>query len=75
MPEIFKDFDPQHALSFAIQIEKRSIEFYERAKETSEEDSVKELFKKLADFERDHIVLLNNNLKSLKENGTWIPLE
>jgi rubrerythrin len=75
LPEIFKDFDPQHALTFAIQIEKRSIEFYERARETSEDDSVRELFQKLADFERDHIVLLNDNLTSLKENGTWIPLK
>lgn len=72
LPGIFKDFDPQHALSFAIQIEKRSIEFYERAKEVSEDDSSRNLFKRLADFERDHIILLNDNLKSLQENGKWI---
>lgn len=72
LPEIFKDFDPQHALTFAIQIEKRSIEFYEGAMVTSEDDSVKALFQKLADFEREHIVLLNDNLKSLQDNGKWI---
>jgi rubrerythrin len=73
LPKIFKDFDPQHALSFAIQIEKRSIEFYEKNLDVSEDDETKALFQKLADFEREHIVILNDNLKSLKENGKWIP--
>jgi rubrerythrin len=73
LPEIFKEFDPQKAISFAIQIEKRSIEFYEGARESSEDDSIKALFQKLADFEREHIVLLNDNLRSLQENGKWIP--
>jgi rubrerythrin len=72
LPEIFKEFDPQKALTFAVQIEKRSIEFYENAKQTSEDDGSKALFQKLADFERDHIVLLNNNLKSLQETGKWL---
>jgi hypothetical protein len=73
LPEIFREFDPQKALTFAIQIEKRSIDFYEGAKDVSEDDSSKALFQKLADFERDHIVLLNDNLKNLQDNGKWIP--
>lgn len=73
LPEIFKDFEPKKALSFAIQIEKRSIEFYENNLKVSEDDKTKALFQKLADFEKEHIVILNDNLKSLQDNGNWIP--
>lgn len=73
LPDLFSDFDPQKALDFAIQLERRSIEFYESNMDTSDDDKTRELFKRLADFERDHIVILNNNIKSLKEKGRWIP--
>ena len=73
LPDLFSDFDPQKALDFAIQLERRSIEFYESNMDISDDDKTRELFKRLADFERDHIVILNDNLKSLQERGRWIP--
>ena len=71
LPEFFKEFDPVKATSFAIDIEKRSVEFYEKNMNISDDDRTKELFKKLADFEKDHIVVLSNNLKSLQTKGVW----
>ncbi|UCG70831.1 MAG: ferritin family protein [Thermoplasmata archaeon] len=73
LPDLFKDFDPQKALDYAIQLEMRSIEFYESNIEISDDDKTRDLFKRLADFERDHIVILSDNLKSLQEKGRWIP--
>ena len=71
LPEIFKEFDPVKAISYAIGIENRSIAFYEKSKDISEDDKTKDLFKRLADFERDHVVILEENLKSLQEIGQW----
>ena len=68
---IFKDFDPVKATSFAIDIEKRSVEFYNKNMDISEDDRTKNLFKRLADFEKEHIVILTNNLESLEAEGKW----
>lgn len=70
LPEIFNNFDPQRAISYGIEIEKRSVEFYQKSLEFGDERT-RELFRRLADFERDHIVILNNNLKSLQTTGRW----
>ena len=70
LPEIFSNFDPQKAISYGIEIEKRSVDFYQKSMEYGD-DGTRELFRKLADFERDHIVILNNNLKSLQATGRW----
>ena len=71
LPDVFKDFDPVKATSFAIDIEKRSVEFYEKNQKISDDDAIRDLFKRLADFEKDHIVILENNLKSLETKGLW----
>jgi rubrerythrin len=71
LPEIFTEFDPVKAISFAIGIENRSIEFYEKSKDISEDYKTKDLFMRLADFERDHIIILEENLRSLQEIGQW----
>jgi len=69
--EIFKDFNPLKAIKFAIDIEDRSVEFYEKNMEITDDDKTKDLFNRLADFERDHITILKDNLKSLQEMGLW----
>jgi rubrerythrin len=71
LPEIFTEFDPVKAINFAIGIEHRSVEFYEKSMDISEDDKTRDLFKRLADFERDHIIILEENLKSLQEIGQW----
>lgn len=69
--EIFKDFNPVKAISFAIDIEKKSVKFYEKNKKITKDDKTKELFTRLADFEKDHVIILRENLKSLQEMGLW----
>lgn len=71
LPDIFKDFDPLKAIKFAIDIEDRSVKFYEKNMEITDDDKTKDLFKRLADFERDHIIILKENQKSLQEMGLW----
>ncbi len=71
LPDVFKEFDAVKATGFAIDIEKRSVEFYQKNIEISEDDGTKELFLRLADFEKDHIVILENNLQSLQTKGAW----
>jgi rubrerythrin len=71
LPEIFKEFDPVKAVSYAIGIENKSVAFYEKSMDISEDDKTKDLFIRLADFERDHIIILEENLKSLQEIGQW----
>ena len=72
LPELFEDFDAKAALDFAVSLEKRSIEFYEDNLDISEDEETRNLFTRLADFERDHVAILNKNLKSLKEKGAWV---
>ncbi|UCE73971.1 MAG: ferritin family protein [Methanomassiliicoccales archaeon] len=71
LPEVFKDFDPKSALNYGIEIEKRSVAFYEKNMDLGDDDNLRELFRKLADFEKDHITILKNNLKSLETKGSW----
>jgi rubrerythrin len=71
LPEIFMKFDPVKAIDFAIGIENRSVAFYEKNMDITEDDKTKDLFKRLADFERDHILILEENLKSLQKIGQW----
>lgn len=71
LPEIFSDFDALKAIRFAIDIEKRSVEFYKKHEGIINDDTTKNLFNRLADFERDHITLLSENLKSLENTGDW----
>jgi rubrerythrin len=71
MPDIFKKFDPVGAVEYAIQVEIKSVEFYERYQDISDDDRLNDLFKRLVDFEKDHITILESNLESLKSKGEW----
>ena len=71
MPDIFKKFDPVGAVEYAIQVENKSVEFYERHQDISDDDRLNDLFKRLVDFEKDHITILESNLESLKSKGEW----
>ncbi len=71
LPDLFKDFDAAKALRLAIDIERRSVDFYKRNREIVDDDRTRELFTRLADFELDHISLLADNLKNLETTGSW----
>ncbi len=72
VPELYTDFDPVKTTNFAIDVEKRSVEFYERNMDLTDDDKMKDLFQRLADFEKEHIEILENNLQSLQGKGRWI---
>jgi rubrerythrin len=71
LSEVFRGSDIEQALEFAIEVEKKSVNFYNNTGAV-EDDRLRELFRKLADYEREHIELLKENLKSVKSGGPWI---
>ena len=71
LPALFSDFDRVKAVKFAIDIEKRSMEFYQKNLELAEDETLKDLFKRLADFEEKHIKVLNETMNSLETKKTW----
>ena len=77
---IFKDLmekskldkmDAIEAVRLGIGVENRSIDFYaENAKKSYEPDMVA-LFEELTNMEKEHLEILNENLRNLKNEGTW----
>ena len=74
MPQIFKEFDKIKALDFAIGIEKRSVEFYKKNMDIIEDDELKQLFKRLVDFESEHIEILSEAKKNLQTTNNWLSI-
>jgi rubrerythrin len=72
LTEAFESTDHEEALEFAIEVENKSMQFYIRNMDISEDDRIRELFQRLADFEREHIKLLQENQASIKSGGPWI---
>ena len=72
LPYMYDGTDHVKAMEYAVQLEERSVEFYTKAMEYSQEQRMKDLFMKLADFEKDHIELLNQNIENLKKSGMWV---
>jgi rubrerythrin len=70
--DVFRNFEASEAIEFAIEVEKRSVEFYRKHMETTDDQDLKSLFNKLADYEKEHISILNETLKSLKSDNKWI---
>jgi len=71
LPEIYQGSDHVKALEFAVQVEIKSVDFYTKAMEHSEAPALKDLFRRLADFEREHIAFIEHNIETLKENKLW----
>jgi rubrerythrin len=72
LPEIFSGSDPEEALEYAIEVEKKSLAFYANNMQASDDPKIIDLFHRLADFEKEHIELLEKNLTSLRSGGPWI---
>jgi rubrerythrin len=71
LPEMYRGTDMKIALEFAVQVEENSVKFYRNAMNLADDDALKSLFNKLADFEEDHVKLLKLNIAKLKEKGIW----
>lgn len=69
--EITKSMDSIEATKFAIEIEKRSMEFYSTCGQVTSVETAKGLFEKLVDFEDSHLRLLEENLSYLETEGDW----
>lgn len=69
--DVLNNYDPIKVTMLAIKIEKRSKKFYEKKLSVSNDDYIKVLFQKLADYENDHIMLLEKNLERLQTKHEW----
>ncbi|MFQ6127665.1 MAG: ferritin family protein [Thermoplasmata archaeon] len=69
--EITKSMDSIEATKLALEIEKRSIEFYSSCGRMTSVETAKELFEKLTRFEESHRKLLEENLSYLQTEGDW----
>jgi rubrerythrin len=71
LPEVFKEFDSIKAVKFAIEIEEKSAQFYQKNLELTDDEQLKDLFQRLADYEQKHIDVLNGTLSSLQDDDGW----
>jgi rubrerythrin len=72
LPEVFRGSGPEEALEYAIEVEKKSMAYYANNMKITDDDNIRQLFHRLADFEKEHIELLDRNLQSLRSGGPWI---
>jgi len=59
-------------LSKAIEGEKKACEYYTKLEEETDDPAGKEMFKKLAEEEKLHTKILNDQWYSLNNKGVWI---
>jgi rubrerythrin len=77
---IFKDLinkdklekiDAIEATKLGMDVEAKSIKFYEENAKKSPEADLKDLFTELTSIEKEHFDLLKENLRTLKDEGIW----
>jgi rubrerythrin len=66
-----EQIDAIEAVKLGIGVEARSIKFYEDSSKRSPEQDIVDLFLELVDMEKEHFELLSENLRGLKDEGTW----
>jgi rubrerythrin len=69
--EITAKMDSIEATKFALDVEKKSIEFYSACGMMTTVETAKDLFGKLSRFEETHAKLLEENLSYLETEGDW----
>lgn len=69
--ELMKVGDHIGTVEFAIEMENRSIDLYKRGENISQRQDLKDIFQELVKFEQDHLELLEENLRLLKNEGSW----
>jgi rubrerythrin len=75
-----EDYDPStvsaiDALKFGIHIEEQSMRFYNNAARMINDDELRNILKELVEFEKEHLVLLKQNLELLESEGNWLGKE
>ena len=63
--------DAIEAVKLGIDVEKKSIGFYSANAKKSHEPDVTTLFIELSSMEKEHLELLEENLRNLKDEGVW----
>jgi rubrerythrin len=69
---VTKDTRELEALEMAILAERDSVAFYQEAAEFTNDLAGRALFKRLAEWEEDHCRLLESELDSLLNNGSYL---
>jgi rubrerythrin len=72
-----ENYDPStvsaiDALKFGMHVEEQSMKFYNNAALIVDDDELKNVLKDLVEFEKEHLVLLKQNLEQLEINGSWL---
>ena len=63
--------DEKDAIQVAMGMETKSYELYKGAAESAEDDSMRDLFERLAAQENQHYEMLENTLEYLNSNEAW----
>ena len=63
--------DELDVLRKAIEMEKKSVDFYQKQKGKAAEDKLRALFERLVEEERQHYQLLTNTLSYLEDSRDW----
>ena len=69
--EKLETVDAIEALKLGIEVEAKSIDFYKNNAEKSPESDIVSLFTDLSNWEKEHLEILSENVRSLKDEGVW----
>lgn len=69
--EKFETVDAIEAIKLGLEVEARSISFYKSNAQKSPEEDIVSLFSELSSWEQEHFDLLKENLRMLKDEGSW----
>lgn len=69
--EKFETVDAIEALKLGMEVEAKSIDFYNNNAEKSPESDIVSLFTELSNWEKEHLEILSENVRSLKDEGVW----
>ncbi|UCG68359.1 MAG: ferritin family protein [Thermoplasmata archaeon] len=69
--DILEKVDALEAMKLGMEVEARSIAFYSKNAEKSPKADVAALFTKLSNWEKEHLDLLKENHRMLKDEGVW----
>lgn len=69
--EKLENVDAIEAIKLGMEVEAKSIKFYKNNADKSPESDIVKLFTELSSWETEHLELLKENLRMLKDEGTW----
>jgi len=72
---LLKDYSHEAGLKLAIQAEENAANFYLEASKNSRDINGRFMFEYLANFERGHKVILEDELHALESNPHWFDVE